>query len=505
MNGNGDRPPTLGPQVVAWKEANLVHGEGELLGQDYRLEPWMKAVDYRLYEYDPVTLQRFVKRAVIGIGKGNAKTEFAASVAAVELAGPVVPTRRKDGTVTGMIRRSPNVPVAAASRDQANLCFGALGTMINQGPLKPFFDVQQYETKLKRRTGRTYRIAAEAGTQDGTLPTAFIADEVHEWVGRRRRVHTVVRNSLRKRPGGGLELNISTAGDPSESDLLLELYDYGQKLRTGEVVDPSFLFVWFEPATEDADLNDPEQLRAALREANPSRWVDVESLAAEYERGTIKENVFRRYHLNQWVATGMAFLPFGAWDELADPLRDIDPKSVTVMAFDGSFNRDATALVGCTRDGHVFQWAGWEKPETAGKNWRVPRSEVDASVDDAMRRFPNMTLHCDPAKWTSEQEQWADTYGDDRVLEFPQSNERMAPATAKFYAAVLEQSISHDGSQMLSRHLGNAVTKGLSGDRFVLRKKRDAAKIDAAVAAVMAVDRALVIDTPTAPPRVTLL
>ena len=108
-------------------ETNLVHGEGELLGNPYRLERWMKAATYWIYEYDPDTLVRIVERVLIGIGKGMAKTEYAAALAANEAAGPSVPT--KDGK--GRMRESPNVPVAAASRDQANLCFGALGMMIN--------------------------------------------------------------------------------------------------------------------------------------------------------------------------------------------------------------------------------------------------------------------------------------------------------------------------------------------------------------------------------------
>ena len=171
-----DRWPTLGPHVVAWMETNLVHGEVELLANPYRLERWMKAAVWRIYEYDPDTLVRFIERVLIGIGKGMAKTEFAAALAIVEAAGPSVATTDGRGTM----RDSPNVPVAAASRDQANQCFGALGTMITEGPLKPFFEVQQFEVKIKGRKGRLYRIAAEAGTQDGTLPTAFIADEVHE-------------------------------------------------------------------------------------------------------------------------------------------------------------------------------------------------------------------------------------------------------------------------------------------------------------------------------------
>ena len=48
-------------------------------------------------------------------------------------------------------------------------------------------------------TGRMYRVAAIAGTNDGGLPTFFVADELHEWVGRKERVHVVIANGLAKR------------------------------------------------------------------------------------------------------------------------------------------------------------------------------------------------------------------------------------------------------------------------------------------------------------------
>ena len=41
----------------------LVHGEGDYLGQPFKLEDWQREFIYRLYEYDPETLRRIVRRA----------------------------------------------------------------------------------------------------------------------------------------------------------------------------------------------------------------------------------------------------------------------------------------------------------------------------------------------------------------------------------------------------------------------------------------------------------
>ena len=53
-------PPTLGPQVCRWMEANLVHGEGDYYGQSFRLRAWQRAFIYRAYELD-VDGSRLVK------------------------------------------------------------------------------------------------------------------------------------------------------------------------------------------------------------------------------------------------------------------------------------------------------------------------------------------------------------------------------------------------------------------------------------------------------------
>lgn len=78
------------------------------------------------------------------------------------------------------------------------------------------------------------------------------------------------------------------------------------------------------------------------------------------------------------------------------------------------------------------------------------------------------------------------------IVEWPSTSpRRMVPACAKFYDAVVEQRIQHDSDPTLARHLENAVTKIDSlGPRIVKEKRNSPRKIDAAVAAVLAYDRA---------------
>src|SRR5690606_35544531 len=111
-----EAPPTLGPWVCRWIERFLVHSQGDYLGQPFRLRPWQKAFIYRAYELLPDGSRRY-DRALLGVGKGNGKTELAAALALAELAGPVVfdGWERPGVPRRPVPRTAPDIPIAAAS------------------------------------------------------------------------------------------------------------------------------------------------------------------------------------------------------------------------------------------------------------------------------------------------------------------------------------------------------------------------------------------------------
>jgi phage terminase large subunit-like protein len=68
---------------------------------------------------------------------------------------------------------------------------------------------------------------------------------------------------------------------------------------------------------------------------------------------------------------------------------------------------------------------------------------------------------------------------------------RMVPACAKFYDAVMAGGVRPDGSPVLARHLDNCAVKvDRLGPRIVKEHRGSPRKIDAAVSAVIAFDRA---------------
>lgn len=236
-----------------------------------------------------------------------------------------------------------------------------------------------------------------------------------------------------------------------------------------------------------------------LKRANPCYDRPGFAEALEFDRKRLAEHEFWRFRAGVWTATESAWLPYGAWDALAITT-DEPPQGTKVwLGFDGSYSGDSTALMGCTNEGHLFVAGCWENP--GKKGWRVPRDEVNDTVISAMDYWDVRELVCDPPYWEREIAEWSSRWPD-KVTEFPTySRARMAPATTAFFAAVMDKRLTHNGDKRLARHVSNCVVKASpQGDVITKADKDSPAKIDLAVAAVLAHSRASVsVAKPKAP------
>jgi len=481
-------PPTLGPRVCAWIERYLVHAEGDYFGKPFVLRPWQKLLLYHAYELRPDGARRY-RRVLWGFPKGNGKTELAAAIACVEFAGPVAFARWQDGRPIAKQRVSPDIPIGAASFEQADLLFGAARTMIKEGALRDLCEVFDTEILLKGRPGRMYRVAAVAGTNDGKRPTFFVADELHEWTGNKERVHLVLSNGRAKR-ANAWELAISTAGWDSMS-LLGCLHRHARRIKDGEEEDPDFLCEWFE-APGDLDLNDPAQLERAIVIANPAAgdFLPIENVRARYTE--LPEYEFRRYHLNQWVSAPERWLPPGAWEGAARRGREVPDGEPIVLGFDGAWSGDSTAIMGCTMDGYLFVVNAWERPEKqTGEEWRVPVMDVENAIRLACQRWRVKAVACDPARWQRSLSMLLEEGLP--MVEWPSHQpKRMAQGCSQFYEGLTNALLTQDGDERLARHIANCIVRIDSrGPRITKDQKDSARHIDLAVAAVVAFDMAI--------------
>ena len=490
--------PSLGRWVCRWIERCLVHSEGDYLGRPFQLRPWQKAFIWRAYELLLGGSRRY-DRALLGLPKGNGKTELAAAIACAEMAGPVVFNGWAAPGVPAqpVARTSADVPIAAASFEQANTLFSSAKAMIEHGPLAELFECFETEILPKSGSGSLYRVAAVAGTNDGRRPTFFVADELHEWDGRKERVHLVLSNGRAKR-ADAWELAISTAGWDATS-LLGRLYELGQRKSSDPLFDPRFLFAWWEApkswAGKDKAPTD-EQLRAAVAAANPAAgdFLPLENIVRRYhELGPAKRHEFERYNLNRWANAPEKWLASGDW-EACELSREKPPAGTRIaLGFDGSYARDSTGLVGCTIEErpHLFVVGTWEKPEKATEDWRVPIQEVEGEIATACETWDVVAVGADPFRWQRSIEVLMEAGLP--MVEWPShSAARMAPACAKFEDAVQERSLSHDGNEAMERHIENCVIKiDGRGKRITKVHKDSERRIDLAVCGVIAYDMAL--------------
>lgn len=496
-SSNSSRTPA---QVDGWPprwltpvpEEDIARGDGELYcrfveavcrvtkdsiaspaGELLKLRPWQRRTVGALRARRPDGRLRH-RQALIGMARKNGKSGLAAGLA---LGGLVL---GPDGG---------EVYSCAADKEQARIVFGTARRMVELDPeLSEMLKTYRDAIELPDR-GSVYRVlSAEAFTKEGLNPHEVYFDEVHAQPNRELWDVMALAMGARREP---LMVGITTAGarfDSSGQDsLCYGLYEYGTRVALGEVVDPTFLMAWWEPAAGvSADHRDID----VWREANPG-FDDL--VAREDFESAIKrtpEPEFRIKRTNTWVVGGETWLPFGSWEAIESD-RAIPDGTPVVLGFDGSFNGDCTALVVASAEQplHVDVVELWERPRDATPDWQVPILEVEDKIRQACRRWQVLELACDPFRWARTY-QILEAEGLP-VVEFPQSPSRMTPATTRFYEAVMNQSMTQSGDPRLARHIGNAVLKADSrGTRIYKEHRNSNRRIDLAVAAVMAVDRA---------------
>lgn len=463
-------PISRGAAIADFAEDYLTVLKGPLAGDPMLLLLWEKWLLEALFEVRPDGRYRY-RRGLIGVGRQNGKSITGSTVGLETLTtGPV----------------GSEVYSAAGDRQQARIVFGEAKRQVEQSPLLSRI-LKLYRDAIENpHTGSVYRVlSAEATLQQGLSPYLVIFDEVH--VQRNEDLWNALAMGMGAREDAML-LGITTAGYDEET-LCGRLYEYGRRVAQGEIVDESFFMAWWEPKNTLCAVDD----REAWAQANPSYAEGVmveEDLEISARQDT--EPAFRRFRLNQWVRlAGMGWMPLETW--LARAVEEFEPPppgSPIVLGFDGSVDRDATALVAIDLERRVAWPVGiWEK-DPLDDAWQVPRDEVDAAVDTCFDTWDVRAFGADPAWWRSELQGWAQRYGEGRVLDWPVTNARMGPATAQTYAHLKEDTLRHSGDETLTRHVLNAVMKDLGSRGITLKKERMGSTryIDGAVALVIAVD-----------------
>lgn len=461
--------------------------EGENAGELIVLRQWQRDLLDALFLLRRDGRRRY-RQALVGMPRKNGKSSLGAGLALFLLLGDGEP--------------GAQVFSCAGDKEQARIVFGAAKKMVEAD--------QELSARLKlyrdaiedARTGSVYRVvSAEAYTKEGLNPSGVIFDELHVQPNRELWDVMTQGSGTRRQP---LVVAITTAGFDVDGTVCGELYRHGKRVQTGELSDPTFFFRWWQPSKGDCDWRDPR----VWAEANPALGDFLHREDLEALVGKTPENVFRRYRLNQWTVTEDAWLPFGAWDACKDVTLELDPALPLRVGIDVALRNDSTAVVCAQRQGArtVLRAKIWENPYPEGHSqrdeWTFNLNEIENHLRELRERFPIAAeqdekseeirpgpgFAYDPA-YFQRSAQALEGEGL-TMVEFPQHDSRMVPASQRFYQLITEKTIAHDGDPALARHVAAVIADQKPRGWRMSKPKGSRRKIDAAIAAAIAAYRA---------------
>lgn len=457
---------------------------------------------YEWFEYCPDCGEWHYNEALWGAATGDGKTALVAAIVAVEFAGPPQYVD-DDGRVRGIAPASPNIPVSAASWEQADLLFGALKIMfggtddeVEEAPLRGMFEV--YDAEIKHRggaSGRAFRTAAVAGTNEGGLPTLYVMDELHEWgeqTDRKGRVATVIGKSALKRRtlrGSGRTLALSTAGFDVDHSLLGAEYKRGKRRIKDPSTAPRFLFRWKE-APDGLDYENVQHREIAVREASNAAGVQwsVRDRVALWGTPRYPRHEWIRYFANRWVDVAddswLREHPT-SWPACAGTWSSSDANP-WVMTVDMALRQDSVSVtrVELVPDGRLAVTTRiWRAADdTDGK---INHGAVWDYIVKNARGAGFRGVAYDPRFFEVPARLAEDDHGI-LMVEFPQTPERMAPACGLTLQLIVDGTIVHDDDPDLTAHVTAAVPRWQERG-FTLAKGRSKRHIDACIGMVMGV------------------
>lgn len=375
-----------------------------------------------------------------------------------------------------------SVVVAATDDRQARIVFATAVRMTELHPdLRGRCEVLKDHIRVPER-GATFQVLpAEAKRLEGLDPTLAILDEIGVIS---RDVYEVVALASGKREHS-LLLGIGTPGPDPHEGVLADLRVYGQQHPDDRS------FVWREFSAAGFE-DHPVDCRHCWTLANPALgdFLHEDAMVALLPPKT-RESTFRRARLCQLVTElDGAFLPPGCWDGLSTG-QPIPDGSEVVLALDGSFSDDTTALLlgAVAPEPHFDVLDVWERPP-GDDTYRVPVADVEDAIRAACRRWTVVEVVADPFRWTRTlQALEAERLP---VVEFPHSPSRLTAATGDLYSAAVNGKLTHSGDPRLAAHVAAAVVRqdarGIRLDKA--SRKATARKIDLAACLVMAHSRA---------------
>lgn len=495
-----------GERAVQFLRA-LRHPLSTAPGCAFELDPWQERIVRRIYGPRHGDGSRIVKEVWLQVPRGNRKTSIAAALALLHTLGP---------------ERVPagQIIFAAADRAQAGIAFKETAGIVRMDKrlmgVTTIYDPQAglKSIRSKRDGSELKAVSSDGKGQHGSTPSFVLADEIHVWQG--RDLWEALRSGMVKRPGG-LWVTATTAGRGREG-LAAERYLYMSKIARGEIEDETVLPIIFEPEKGDDWLDE-----AVWHKVNPGLihgypvLSEMRNKAKEAKNNPSEAYSFRQYNLNEWLGNSRdPLFDFDTYDALNQPSDELDLEELPCyLGVDYAQSGDLAAIVAAWRhnDGRIEVRPWFFIPEEGlderarledlpYREWieqghiiEVPgpvisREAVQEKITEIAATYQVEQIAYDPWQFrVAATELAADGLP---MLEMRQGPATMGPANGELIRAVNGRVLRHDGHPVLRNHFAGVAAKtNDSGMVWMAKSDKKRGHIDGAVAASMAVSRAI--------------
>lgn len=479
-----------------------IKGDWAARGQLIKLERWQIFILASIFGWvNKITFKRRFRIADIVVPRKNAKSTLAAVIGLFMLS--------VDGEFGAEIYSG------ATSQDQAMEVFRpallmaratprfvqAYGVMVNASNLS----IAENNSKFEPVIGKP---------GDGASPSCAVVDEYHEH--KTSELFDTMQTGMgaRSQP---LILVITTAGADISGPCYLHQVEL-QKILEG-VVDNDQRFGVVFTMDEDDDWTS----EIALKKANPNYGISIDAEYLQLQQrdavaDTRKQNVFKTKHLNVWVAAASPWLNLYNLQQSGDSSLSIESHDWDgcVVGLDLASKQDiASAVKICWRDQkdgrHYYAFSRnyvpqstVDKPENAHYQAWVHSGHLVATPGNMIDLEQIQEELIEEASRVHIREVAKDPWGGHQlganlaaegftVVDIPQQVRFLSDPMKEIAAVVDAGRFHHDGNPAYVWMLSNVEVQEDRNENIFPRKSRASNKIDAAVATIVAMNRALAV------------
>lgn len=483
---------------ACWFLETLTHTKGRWAakGETIRLEDWQVFVIANIFGWKRKKddLRRF-REVYIEVPRKNGKSILAAGVGLYMFA--------RDGEFGAEIYSG------ATTEKQAWEVFRPAKIMCQRNEdFCSFYDIEVNAKNLNILSSGSKFEPLIGNPGDGASPSCAIVDEYHEHDKPDLFETMETGMGAREQP---IMFVITTSGSNFGGPCYEKRGDI-IKILNRNVVDESVFGVIYT-----LDENDDWDSVESLKKANPNFGVSVSSdfLVQQLDkarRSATKQNSFKTKHLNLWVGARTSWMNMLAWQRQQKALNIEDFKGEKChIAVDLASKKDVAAIsMIFERDGNKYHFGRYYAPEGAaevndkyreyeasGHLTLTPGNATDYGyIEEELKRiykdFDVSEIAFDPfqAQYLMQRMQYSGV----EVIEYGQTVRNMSDPMKEMEAEILDGRFFHDGNPVMTWMVGNVVARKDAKDNIFPRKENEnseSCKIDGAVAAIMAMGRAL--------------